>query len=211
MDLSSTKSKLVIWFLALDLVALNAAIGWVIYGKLVTQPELQITSFAQAIPADNCGANCQAYIDSRISHPTPTPTPTPKTIVPAAPKAKVRTISYLPISTGGSTANRDWTNIAGTEFYFDTSNYPGLVTVYFEANIHLLNGNGIGYVRLFDTAHGIGVQGSDAQTSNQAATLVESGQVSFWAGKNLIRVQAKSLTTETTIFDSGRLRIITEN
>ena len=66
-------------------------------------------------------------------------------------------------------------------------------------------------MRLYDVTHGIGVQGSEASTQAGVDTVVESGQVSFWAGRNLIRVQMKSLTTESTFYTSGRLRIITEN
>ena len=189
----------------------------------------QMTTNANRMPTndkvveyvDQCGAECRAYIDSKLTKlsptVTPTPTPTPARIATQSvaggptPKPKVRSTSYLPISVSGSTSSQDWAGLSGTEFYFDIANYPGLVSIYFEANIRLLNGNGTAYVRLFDTVHGIGVQGSQTQTTNQASTAVESGQVSFWSGKNLIRVQAKSLTADTAIFDGGRLRIITEN
>jgi hypothetical protein len=64
---------------------------------------------------------------------------------------------------------------------------------------------------LLDVTHGIGVQGSDVSTASQAETVAISGKVSFWAGKNLIRVQAMSLTADTAVYNSGRLRIVTEN
>ena len=99
----------------------------------------------------------------------------------------------------------------GSDFYFSPGDYPGLVEIYFEANIKLMTGSGWAYVRLYDSTHGIGVQGSEASTQAGIDTMVESGQASFWAGKNLIRVQIKSLTTESTVYNSGRLRIVTEN
>jgi hypothetical protein len=111
----------------------------------------------------------------------------------------------------GTTMSNDWVNLAGTEFYFNPADYPGLVEVYFEANIRLYNGNGMAYVQLFNATSGVGVQGSDIQTNSQIDTVVTSGKVTFWAGKNLIRVQAKSLTADTAIFSSGRLRIVAEN
>ncbi|KKU74749.1 MAG: hypothetical protein UX99_C0007G0037 [Candidatus Amesbacteria bacterium GW2011_GWB1_47_26] len=117
----------------------------------------------------------------------------------------------MTLAGSGSTTATDWVNVSGSDFYFSPEDYPGLVSVYFEANMKLLTGSGRAYVRLFDVTHGIGVQGSEASTQAGTDMVVESGQVSFWAGKNLIRVQIKSLTTESTVYNSGRLRIITEN
>lgn len=227
MDQPSLKNKLLIWFLAVDLLSINLWLGWQVYDHFRVRPTPTPASadVQPVFPTSGCDLECQAYVDSQVAaalgtklvKPSPTPTPTPARIAAPSvaggptPKPKVRSISYLPISVSGSTASQDWAGLGGTEFYFDIANYPGLVSIYFEANIRLLNGNGIAYVRLFDTVHGIGVQGSEVNTTNQASTAVESGQVSFWSGKNLIRVQAKSLTADTAIFDGGRLRIITEN
>ncbi len=168
---------------------------------------------------DQCGEECRAYIDSKLTSPSPSPTPTftpppsPKATGGQAtlPKTKTRTVSYVTVPGSGSTTANDWTSLSGTDFYFNTADYPGLVEVYFEANIKLFNGNGKAYIKLFDVTHGIGVQGSDVSTSSQTSTAVESGKVTFWLGKNLIRVQAKSLTADTAVFDSGRLRVVTEN
>jgi hypothetical protein len=147
---------------------------------------------------------------------TTTPAPTAKITVPPPvlampPKTKVRSVQYVTIPGSGSSQNNNWTDLPGTDFYFDTGDYPGLSEVYFEANMKLFNGNGTAYVRLFDTNHGIGVQGSEIGSNKQADTLIDSGKVTFWAGKNLIRVQAKTLTADTTIYNYGRLRIVTVN
>lgn len=158
---------------------------------------------------DACGPECQKYIDSKIiAFPTASPSPI-KVVIPT--HTKVRTISYLPVPGSNSTTANNWADLSGTDFYFDPHDYSGLISIYFETNLHLFNGNGLAFVRLFDVTHGVGVQGSEVQTSKQADTAVESGQVSFYAGKNLIRVQAKSLTADTTVFTSGRLKITTEN
>jgi len=161
---------------------------------------------------DVCGLDCQKYIDSKIAS-IPTTPPQIKTInTPiVARKSKIRTVSYLPISTGGQTQNRDWESLSGTDFYFDINDYPGLQEIYFEANVHLFNGNGQAFVRLFDNTHGVGVQGSEVSTTKQLDTAVVSGKVSFYQGKNLIKIQAKTLTADTAIFTSGRLKIVTEN
>ena len=208
--------KLAIAILVLDLVALNGAVGYVIYKFQIPNLKSQISTDIPVIQkVDQCGEDCRSYIDSKVAKtlptPSPTPTPTPKTIVQPASKTPARREEIMTIPGSGSTSANDWADIAGTYFYFDTRDWPGLVEVYFEANMKLFNGNGVAYVRLFDQTHGIGVTGSDNDTTSQADGWAKSQKINFWAGRNLIKVQGKSLTADTVVYNQGRLRIIMEN
>ena len=202
----------------LNVLLADVAIGWLVYKSQDTNLKEQTISNVQ-FPVintqyiDKCGDECKKYIDDKIAEIPEVIIPTTKPAVQtkAVPKTKTRSVSYITISGSGSSNKNDWADIAGTDFYLNTADYPGLVEIYFESNMKLFNGNGMAYVRLYDITHGIGVQGSDVQTTSQISTLITSGKVSFWAGKNQIRVQAKSLTADTAVFDSGRLRIVTEN
>lgn len=205
--------KILLIFLGiLDVMAIHAALSYLVLKKPVV-PTAEST--VQYI--DQCGEKCKSYVDQAIQAkqakqaPQASPTPAIKIIYQTVPKAKVRSTTYVTLAGSGSTTNRDWVNVAGSDFYFSPGDYPGLVEIYFEANIKLMTGSGWAYVRLYDSTHGIGVQGSEVSTQTGVDTVVESGLVSFWQGKNLIRVQIKSLTTESAIYNSGRLRIVTEN
>jgi len=196
----------------LDLLAVNGAVGYLLTKKPKPSAAPQVSYI------DQCGDECKKYIDAqlksqnlKVKTETPTPTPATKIVYQTAPKTKVRSTTYVTLAGSGNTTATDWVNATGSDFYFNPADYPGLVSVYFEANMKLMTGSGRAYVRLYDVTHGIGVQGSEASTQAGVDTVVESGQVSFWAGRNLIRVQMKSLTTESTFYTSGRLRIITEN
>jgi hypothetical protein len=202
-------------FLFCDLIILNI-FGYFNYVDL-KEKQVHVPENAKEQPApivsDTCGADCQKYIDSKINlvvSSFPTSAPTQKVVV-ASQKSKVRSTSYVPVPGSGSTTANNWVDITGTDFYFDTGDYPGLVSIYFETNFHLFNGNGTAFIRLFDVTHGVGVQGSEVQVSKQADTAVVSGLVSFYKSKNLIRIQAKSLTADTTVFTFARLKITTEN
>lgn len=223
MDTQSLRNKILIGFITFDLLLLNFGLGYVIYKFSIYNFQSNSNDSIIQIPkteyVDQCGTECKKYVDlkvaevqsSKVAKSSPSPVPTPKVVYQAAPKTKTRTVSYVTVPGSGSTTATDWTIISGSDFYFNPADYPGLTAVYFEANMKLMTGSGMAYVRLYDSTHGIGVQGSDASTRVGTDTVVESGNISFWQGKNLIKVQIKSLTTESTVYNSGRLRIITEN
>lgn len=200
----------------IDLILLNLITGFLFYKSQIPNSTDQSISNVQSPVTkteyiDRCGEDCQKYIDSKLNFPIPSPTTITKTVYQTVTKPKTKSIVYVPISGSGSTTSNDWISISGTDFYLDKSDYKGLVEVSFEGNLKLFNGNGMAYMRLFDVTHGIAVQGSDAQTSSQVSSPVNSNAINLWSGKNLYRVQLKTLTADTAVFDGGKLKIIVEN
>lgn len=178
-------------------------------------------NFMSMVKSDSCPANCEELIKNKLSNVvTPvvslipskvlSPTPTVK-IVQRSSIQKTRSTQYIPIPGTGSTLENVWTDLPGTEFYISTDDYSGLVGSYFEVNMKLLNGNGLAYLRLFDVTAGIEVWGSEVSTSSQSFTSVSSGKLTLRNGNHLYRVQAKSLTADTTVFNSGRIKVVLEN
>ncbi len=214
----------------INLVMINVALGLVVREVFFTTPMTE-TAEDVALGEDTCGEVCMAQIERQVAlisskasgtedredepvmmtgAPTSTVIPTRGAGATATTK-KVRAVAYVTIPGSGSSKLVTWENISGTEFYFDKSDYPGLTEIYFEANMNLLNGNGKAFVRLYDAAHSIGVDGSEVTSTGQPAGIYTSGKLNFWAGKNLIRVQAKTLTADTAVYNYGRLKIVTEN
>ncbi len=165
---------------------------------------------------EECPLNCNKVIDKKINEvlPTedlsPTATLTPTAIIRKL-TVKTKSTQYIPIPGSGSTLENKWVDLSGTEFYISTDDYPNLTGAYFEANMKLLNGNGLAYLRLFDVTAGIEVWGSEISTGSQSFTSVSSGKLTIRNGTHLYRVQAKSLTADTTVFNSGRIKVILEN
>ncbi len=211
--------KVILVLIIVNLVGLNGLAIYLVRQQMTTNANRMPTNDKVVEYVDQCGDSCKNYIDQAMQakqakqalQASPTPTPATKIIYQTTPRTKVRSTTYVTLAGSGSTTATDWTDVGGSDFYFNPADYPGLVSVYFEANMKLMTGSGRAYVRLYDSTHGVGVQGSEASTQMGTDTVVESGQVSFWAGKNLIRVQVKSLTTESAVYNSGRLRIVTEN
>jgi len=162
-------------------------------------------------PTPICQTVCPSPTSPRRSPDEGGPTPTPLSVSsPQIYTKKSTQVTYIPVPGNGSQLSYDWYTLTTTDFYFDTNDFPGLRAIYFEANIRLLNGNGTVFVRLFDTTHNFIVQNSQIQTNNQISTAVISPPLTFHPGRSLVKVQVKSLTADTAIFDSGRLKLVSE-
>jgi len=206
-----------------NFIMLNLAVGYLVYEKVTGTgvSEVSRVSVGEAEKVNEvndvnnefvCDENCQKVIEEKVADfipivtgPTLSPAPTK---IPAQPKTKI--VSYIPIPGAGSTASTTWTNLAGTEFSFSKGDYGGFKEAYFEANMKLFNGNGVAYLRLYDVSNSRAVDGSEISTSSQTSVAVSSGKISLWEGNNTYRIQARSLTADTTYFESGRIKIINE-
>ena len=213
----SLRNRILISVFIVNLLALNAL---AVIGLL----KIKSVSLGSSIPnattypesnlqERGCTVTCREYIDERLGGlPSPivqvTTAPTTKPASTLKPKSK--STSYFTISGSASTLNNTWTDVAGSDFYFDPAEHPGLVDVRFEVNLKLVNGNGMAYARLYDVTHSIGVN-SEVSTNSQASVLVTSGNINFWSGRNQYRVQIKSLTADTAVYESGRLKMVIEN
>lgn len=212
----------------MNLVVLNAFMGFTVLRSYVESAEEEkenteenIIRSLQINDDTSCSNNCISYIDQKIASITPvvqkevvqrelvvTQAPAQQTIVTT--EAKTKSVNYMPIPGAGNTLETSWTVIEGSDFYLSKVDYPGITEVYFEANMKLKNGNGKGYLRVYDVTNSRAVDGSEIETSSQTSEFVSSGMISLWEGYNHYIIQARSLTADTTYFESGRLKIISE-
>lgn len=212
--------------LVVNLFILDAVAGYYLWKNFFLAGEVATnsTQAVQGEPAfltDGCDSQCQAKIYDEIAtlkqekngtvSLTTTPTQAPVSIQKTTPVTKVKSVSYVPIPGNGSVLSTDWTDVSGTDFYLSKSDFEGLTGVYFEANFRLQNGNGTASLRIYDKTHSIAPSGGELSMSAQASTFVSGGPLYLWEGNNHYVVQARSSTSDTTIFESGRLKVITEN
>jgi len=198
-----------------NLVVLDVA--W-LKAKRVQEASIPTPSPSVSSPSeiDICGPLCQQTIEQKISQAISTISGTQKvvetkvvekTAQPASGRTQPQVI-YIPLGGGGSTTNLTWTDVGNAEVWLNIDDYPNLDRAYFEGFIKVKHGNGKAFARLYDVTHSIGVQGGEISTANENFTLVESGSLSFWKGKNLYRIQIKSLNGYDASIDSGRIKII---
>jgi len=183
-------------------------------GKIIKPSTSDITPTPLTSPAPGaCTSDCSDLIDQKISQAIATISGK-ETIKETKVVEKTTTgtsqpqVIYIPLGGGGSTTSKEWADVGNAEVYFEIGDYPNVDRIYFEGFINVKHGNGRAFARLYDVTHGIGVQGSDIYTDSESFTLVESGSLSFWQGKNLYRIQIKSLNGYEASIDSGRIKII---
>jgi len=196
-----------------NLVALD--VGWLKArrGQDLAKGSAKVVSDSVLLPTplvESCGLACQQLIDDKISQAISTVSgkETIRETKVVEKSTSQPQVVYIPLGGGGSTTNRDWADVGNAEVYLNINDYPNLDRAYFEGFIKVKHGNGKVYARLYDVTHSIGVQGGEISSDSETFTLVESGSLNFWQGKNLYRVQVKSLNGYEAFFDSGRIRII---
>ena len=135
---------------------------------------------------------------------SPIPTTTP---IPTSTLISKKYTSYITLVAATNTNSTDWQNITSSEVWIDIANdYGGGAKVYLEASLHADSGKA--QVRLYDATHGIGVSGSDIETSSLSAILVSSGTLNLWSGKNLYRVQIKSFDSSKVYIESAKIKVV---
>ena len=179
-------------------------------GTNLVSPTVEERSQPPSPKIDSCGTTCKSEIQKAVSEAMATlsgklQTPTKIATAPTGKKT-----SYIPLTGPITTTSTAWVDASGVEVYVDLAgDYSKDATVSWEATLSVATGNGQAFARLFDVTHGIAVNGSEISLTNNATpTLVSSGNLSLWSGKNLYRVQLKSLNSFVITFASGRIKII---
>ncbi len=165
---------------------------------------------------DKCGEDCKKQIveiinsnkNSEVEAKSDENTKT--TVTTSVPVVTKTQIAYIPISGTVTTTSSDWYDVPNTDFYLDIEkNYSKNYTANWSASLKVAHSNGTAYARLFDVTHGIAVNGSEVKLSDTSnSTQVFSGNLSFWSGNNLYRVQFKSLNTFEITFGGGQIKIV---
>jgi len=176
---------------------------------VIERQEGRSVASPQTIVSDECGEECQRIIDERVAQATATLSAfpsEPRQFVPAAPAATVPITTFLPLG-GGSTIERDWTTVGGSEFVFDLKDYPSDAKVYWEGNLKVRHENNKCYARVFDKSNSRAVDFSEQSTSKTSFENLTSQLLTIWAGKNNYRLEFKSLVGSDCFLEAPRIII----
>jgi hypothetical protein len=166
----------------------------------------------------NC-SSCQEIISEEVQKglstvkenpSTPTLIPTTKLAVTPTPTTASPNIKvlFIPIGTTGTTTNTDWTDVSGTDIYFNLTDYPGVKNVRWELSLQTNSANTNVYARLYDVTNKREVDNSQLTTNLITYEFLRSGDLTIWSGNNLYRVQIKGLNGNTANFLTPKLKIV---
>lgn len=179
-------------------------------------PQIVLDTAKKEEVAINC-SSCQEYVASEVSkflpasEKTTTPTPTPKiTVTPTPTKTPTASLKvmYIPIGMSGTTTNTDWTDIAGSDFYFNLSDFPQIKSVKWETSLQAFVTTTSVYGRLYDVTNKRAVDNSELTTALTTYDPLRSGDLTIWNGNNLYRVQIKGTNGNTVNLSSPKLKLI---
>lgn len=147
-------------------------------------------------------------VNSLISKAIATISAVPKTVVQKVTQKETQ-LTYIPLGDTSTTTSRDWVTLPDTEISIDLINdYGSRAQVSWEASLKVIYGNGGAFARLWDDTHKIAVDGSEISTSANSDYIHQSTKdLNLWSGRNIYKVQIKSLTGYEVTYTNGRIKI----
>jgi hypothetical protein len=139
--------------------------------------------------------------------PTNQTTPTPSIKYIQTPVTASVKEYFIPFGSGQNSSD-DWQNVTGLQTYIDSSKYPNIKSVVFEASVHIPTGNESANVRLFNATDKHPVWFSDVSLAGGDAQFLISQPISLDPGNKLYQVQMKTQLQYPAMLDQARIHII---
>ena len=155
-----------------------------------------------------CGEACKQEIARLVSEATATLSGTTKEIVKEVGDSGAKT-TYIPMGATFATTSTSWVDVSDSAVYIDVENdYGKDAKVSWEASLKVAHGNGKAFARLYDDTNKIAVDFSQVSTTdNVDFEQVTSTYLPFWRGRNLYKVQLKSLNSFEVTYSGGKIKV----
>jgi hypothetical protein len=105
---------------------------------------------------------------------------------------------------GGSTTSTDWTEIPSMTIAFDPTDYPGYKSLQLEVYMHVRDGNGQAFARLYTS--GTAATSSQVSSTNYQDEWVNGGNFT-WNTAATFTIQIKSLNGYDAYISNARIKI----
>ena len=167
-----------------------------------------VESPTEKTTSDYCGDVCKSVINDIVSSAIATISSSERVVEKTVTTKPVGTI-YIPMGSSYTTTSTDWYTLDDTEVYIDLENdYGSGARVSWEALLKVAHANGQAFARLWDDTNKIAVNGSELTTVNNSDyQFVSTGTIPFWKGRNLYKVQIKSLNSFEVSITGGKIRV----
>ncbi|KKQ37362.1 MAG: hypothetical protein US53_C0020G0015, partial [Candidatus Woesebacteria bacterium GW2011_GWA1_37_7] len=117
--------------------------------------------------------------------------------------------TYIPMGSSTIVTSTDWVDVPDSGVYIDLErDYGKSAKVSWEASLKVAHGNGKAFARLYDDTNKIAVDYSEITTENNVNfKQLSSGNLPFWRGRNLYKVQLKSLNSFEITYGGGKIKV----
>ena len=164
------------------------------------------------IPTDQtCSESCFEQINSIVSEAVATLSgiTTQKIIEKQTVVTSSSGTDYIPMGATATTTSVDWIDVDESAVYLNIDDdYGNNAIISWEVSLKVAHGNGKAFARIYDETNKIAVDFSEVSTENNADFMrVSSGNLPFWKGNNLYKVQIKSLNSFEVTYSGGKVII----
>lgn len=146
-----------------------------------------------------------AKYENPTSYSVTSPSPVASTTTSTTTSSAIKGPHYIyALGYGGSSNSTDWTEISTMSITFDPSHYPGYKSLQLETYMHVRDGNGKAFARLY--ASGTPATASEVSSTNYQDEWVSGGTFT-WNSKSTFTLQIKSLTGYDTYISNARIKV----
>jgi len=174
--------------------------------------ERVVTDSGQVVEktVDVCGESCKEEIEKAVSAAVATISGSKSTETIIKEVSTSGGTDFISLGSTATTTDTDWKTIDDTAVYIDLVNdYSADAYVTWEASLKVAHANGQAFARLWDDTNKIGVSGSEISTINNSDYVQKvSTNLALWRGRNLYKVQIKSLNGFLVTYSGGRIKIV---
>ena len=170
-----------------------------------------VPSSAVPVNSKNCSSGCLTAIKDATSSLKLTSEipaiPATKNVVTQPETSKVQEF-FIPLGSGSSTAS-DWTDVSGVRAEIDSTKYPNIQKILFEASVHVPDTNQIVEVRLYNETDKYVVGNSEFLYPSNTTQNFRIASIQLGQGAKIYTVQMKTQLQHNAVLDQARIHITT--
>lgn len=193
-----------------DIIYIN---WWIFKSDKTSSQSVQNTSQAKIIKVESpepAAVSSPATPSQNQTAPTPDARLQPQTIIEKETKTVIQNANkeiFIPLGSG-STFSYSFSDLSGTDITVDTSKYPGIDSVVFEASVWVNGGNGRAYAQLYNVNDKNPFFESQISNNTGSGVVKTSTKIPIPSGQKTYRIQAKTdITQYAAHVDNARLKI----
>jgi hypothetical protein len=196
---------------ALIIIILNLAYIDIFMFKNSSQEQgLQTVIMQPSPPSDHANQVCSDSCLNQIRQATASsgiiPTKTPALAIAPTIIPQVKEF-FIPFG-NGTNSSGDWEDVGGLKTLIDSSKYPSIKSITFEASVSIPTANQTAYVRLFNETDQHPVWFSDVSMEGGTPQFLISKPIALDSGNKVYKVQMKTSLKFQAILNQARIHII---